>query len=192
MFTRRTFLKYTGGSVLTLYAFDRFGVPVALAQIPGCSLDPGVVPKFQTPLLIPPVMPKAGRIVMRGGKQVDYYEISVKQFAQQILPAGLPATIVWGYGALSANGNRGLLLHNPPARRPGGARHAPELRQHTAALHRTGAHGHPCARRSRRRRRERRLYRGLVPARCEQHSTGLRPCRHLVRFLRREGRGQIR
>src|SRR3990167_3779374 len=115
MFTRRTFLKYTGGSVLTLYAFDRFGVPVALAQIPGCSLDPGVVPKFQTPLLIPPVMPKAGRIVMRGGKQVDYYEISVKQFAQQILPAGLPATTVWGYGAVSSLRRQGLLLHNAPS-----------------------------------------------------------------------------
>lgn len=115
MFTRRTFLKYTGGSVLTLYAFDRFGVPVALAQIPGGSLDPGVVPKFQTPLLIPPVMPKAGRIVMRGGKQVDYYEISVKQFAQQILPAGLPATTVWGYGAVSSLRRQGLLLHNAPS-----------------------------------------------------------------------------
>jgi hypothetical protein len=29
--------------------------------------------------------------VQRGGKNVDYYEISMKQFAQQILPAGLPA-----------------------------------------------------------------------------------------------------
>ncbi|WP_332821977.1 multicopper oxidase family protein [Pseudomonas sp.] len=115
MFTRRTFLKYTGGSALTLYAFDRFGVPVALAQIPGGSLDPGVVPKFQTPLLIPPVMPKVGRIVMRGGKQVDYYEISVKQFAQQILPAGLPATTVWGYGAVSSARRQGLLLHNAPS-----------------------------------------------------------------------------
>ncbi|MFZ3206669.1 MAG: multicopper oxidase [Pseudomonas sp.] len=90
-------------------------MPVALAQIPGGSLDPGVVPKFQTPLLIPPVMPKAGRIVMRGGKQIDYYEISVKQFAQQILPAGLPATTVWGYGAVSSLSRQGLLLHNAPS-----------------------------------------------------------------------------
>lgn len=115
MFTRRTFLKYTGGTVLTLYAFDRFGVPVALAQIPGGSLDPHDIAMFQTPLLIPPVMPRASKFNRLAGKQVDYYEISVKQFAQQILPAGLPATIVWGYGALSANGNRGLLLHNAPS-----------------------------------------------------------------------------
>ncbi|WP_372867259.1 multicopper oxidase family protein [Pseudomonas sp.] len=70
---------------------------------------------FQTPLLIPPVMPRAAKFNRLAGKQVDYYEISVKQFAQQILPAGLPATNVWGYGALSANGSRGLLLHNAPS-----------------------------------------------------------------------------
>ncbi|WP_300655970.1 multicopper oxidase family protein [Pseudomonas sp.] len=70
---------------------------------------------FQTPLLIPPVMPRAAKFNRLAGKQVDYYEISVKQFAQQILPAGLPATTVWGYGALSANGSRGLLLHNAPS-----------------------------------------------------------------------------
>jgi FtsP/CotA-like multicopper oxidase with cupredoxin domain len=115
MFTRRTFLKYTGGTALTLYAFDRFGVPIALAQIPGGSLDPHDIARFQTPLLIPPVMPRAARINRMAGKQVDYYEISVRQFAQQILPAGLPATMVWGYGALSARGNRGLLLHNAPS-----------------------------------------------------------------------------
>ncbi len=115
MFTRRTFLKYTGGTVLTLYAINRFGVPVALAQIPGGSLDPHDIAMFQTPLLIPPVMPRAAKFNRLAGKQVDYYEISVKQFAQQILPAGLPATTVWGYGALSANGSRGLLLHNAPS-----------------------------------------------------------------------------
>ena len=51
-----------------------------------------------TPLLIPPVMPRAATITMPGGKPGDYYEISMKQFAQQILPAGLPATTVglWG------------------------------------------------------------------------------------------------
>lgn len=115
MFTRRTFLKYTGGTVLTLFAVNRFGVPVAIAQIPGGSLDPSVVPRFQTPLLIPPVMPKAARFTQLGGKRVDYYEIALRQLSQQILPAGLPATTVWGYGAVSAGGRRGLLLHNAPS-----------------------------------------------------------------------------
>ncbi|MWV16896.1 multicopper oxidase domain-containing protein [Pseudomonas sp. L-22-4S-12] len=115
MFTRRTFLKYTGGTVLTLFAVNRFGVPVAIAQIPGGSLDPDVVPKFQTPLLIPPVMPKAALFTQLGGKRVDYYEIALRQLSQQILPAGLPATTVWGYGAVAAGSKRGLLLHNAPS-----------------------------------------------------------------------------
>ena len=75
MITRRAFLKYTGGTVLTLFAFTRFGVRKAIAQIPGGTLNLDAVPKFVMPLLIPPVMPKAGTIVLRGGKNADYYEI---------------------------------------------------------------------------------------------------------------------
>jgi FtsP/CotA-like multicopper oxidase with cupredoxin domain len=115
MVSRRIFLKYTGGSVLTLFPVDRFGLPTALAQSPGGSLSPDAVPKFASPLLVPPVMPKAGRVVSQRGKNVDYYEISMKQFRQQILPAGLPSTTVWGYGAVSALSRRGLRLHNAPS-----------------------------------------------------------------------------
>jgi FtsP/CotA-like multicopper oxidase with cupredoxin domain len=60
-------------------------------------------------------MPQAGTIKQPGGKNVDYYEISMKQFSQQILPAGLPATTVWGYGAVTSASKRGLLLHNAPS-----------------------------------------------------------------------------
>ena len=59
-----------------------------VAQIPGGTLDPIAVPKYQTPLLIPPAMPKAGTVKLKGGKNADYYEISMRQIAQQILPAG--------------------------------------------------------------------------------------------------------
>lgn len=87
-----------------------------LAQaLPGGSLDPGIIPKYATPLLIPPAMPRAGTIKQRGGKNVDYYEISMRQFQQQILPAGLPATTVWGYGAVKSASKKGLLLHNAPS-----------------------------------------------------------------------------
>jgi spore coat protein A, manganese oxidase len=115
MITRRTFLKYTAGTTLTWYAVSKIGVLKALAQIPGGTLDPNVVPKFRRPLLIPPVMPKAGRLVQRGGKNVDYYEISMKQIRQQILPADLPETTVWAYGAVAAESKRGLLLHHAPS-----------------------------------------------------------------------------
>ena len=90
-----------------------------MAQIPGGTLDPTVVEKFVTPMLVPPVMPSAGTIVERGGKNIDYYEISMKQFQQQILPQGLPPTTVWGYGAKSAQSNRGLLVHNALAHHRG-------------------------------------------------------------------------
>jgi FtsP/CotA-like multicopper oxidase with cupredoxin domain len=90
-------------------------VPVALAQISADTLNPATIPKFQTALLIPPVMPKAAMLRQPGGKLVDYYEISMKQFSQQILPAGLPPTTVWGYGGKVAQSNRGLLIHNAPS-----------------------------------------------------------------------------
>jgi FtsP/CotA-like multicopper oxidase with cupredoxin domain len=115
--SRRSFIKYTaGGTMLTLFGFNpKVGIRQALAQIAGGTLNPTAVPKFATPLLIPPVMPKAGTIVQRGGRNIDYYEISMRQFSQQILPAGLPPTTVWGYGAVTAADKRGLLLHNAPS-----------------------------------------------------------------------------
>ncbi|HSO19982.1 MAG TPA: multicopper oxidase domain-containing protein, partial [Desulfosarcina sp.] len=68
-----------------------------------------------TPMLIPPVMPTAGTVKNKMGKNADYYEISMKQFPQQILPAGMPATTVWGYGAVTSDSKRGLLVHNAPS-----------------------------------------------------------------------------
>ncbi len=100
MITRRDFLKtgaVAGGSLLLL---GGRGVPRVLAQVPGGSLDPTTIPKYGTPLVIPPVMPKDA--TMAGG--VDYYEIAVRQFRQQILPTGMPSTTVWGYGSIANPG----------------------------------------------------------------------------------------
>ncbi len=116
MISRRTFLKYTGATTLTLFATGVGGLRRAIAEaLPGGTLDPLGITKFATPLLIPPVMPRAGTIRQKNGKNADYYEISVRQFRQQILPAGWPATTVWGYGAVAAADKRGLLLHNAPS-----------------------------------------------------------------------------
>jgi len=116
MVSRRTFLKYTGGTALTLFAYGKLsGLRRAIAQIPGGTLDPRSVKKYATPMLIPPVMPRAGTVVLPGGRPADYYEISMKQFAQQILPTPLPMTTVWGYGAVSSDSRQGLLLHNAPS-----------------------------------------------------------------------------
>ena len=115
MLTRRNFIRLTGASTVSLFFTDRLGVTRQLfARIPN-TMDPALVPKFATPMLIPPVMPRAGTITLTGGKNADYYEISMKQFAQQILPEGLPSTTVWGYGAVASDSRRGLLVHNAPS-----------------------------------------------------------------------------
>jgi len=117
MVNRRDFLKIgaTVGGGLFFTAMIDGKLRRVFAQIPGGTLDPNAVPKYATPLLIPPVMPRAGTIMQMGGKPVDYYEISMRQFQQQILPAGLPATTVWGYGAVSSASKKGLLIHNAPS-----------------------------------------------------------------------------
>src|SRR5262249_6533302 len=54
--------------------------------------------KYVQPLVIPPAMPRT-RTIDQG--TIDYYEIGVRQFPQQILPPPLPRTTVWGYGAMN-------------------------------------------------------------------------------------------
>jgi FtsP/CotA-like multicopper oxidase with cupredoxin domain len=66
-----------------------------------CILDPVTIPKYEIPLVIPPVMNNTGT--------ADTYDIAVREFKQQILPGGIwdtvngtsygyPATKVWSYG----------------------------------------------------------------------------------------------
>ena len=43
-------------------------------------------------------MPRTPTSALRG-EELDYYEIAVRQFVQQILPPSLPATTVWSYGS---------------------------------------------------------------------------------------------
>lgn len=115
MTSRRTFLKYTASGLLTLFGFDRLsGVSKAIAAMPGGSLRPEHVEKFRTPLFIPPAMPAAGKKVIENGRRADYYEISVKQFSQQILPRGFPPTTVWGYGPAFRGGKRHSFAHHAP------------------------------------------------------------------------------
>jgi spore coat protein A, manganese oxidase len=117
MFSRRTFIKAAGGAGLgfVLYTYLPGGAKVALAQVPGGTLDPSRVSKYRTQLLIPPVMPRAARIPLPGGKPADYYEISMRQIRQQILPEGLPETTVWGYGAVTTQRRKGLRVHHAPS-----------------------------------------------------------------------------
>jgi len=117
-FSRRTFITWVAGTGTGFYLFGRLpgaSAPIAFAQVSDGTLDPGTIPKFAAPMLIPPVMPRAAVLTRRGGKPFDYYEISMRQFAQQILPRGFNPTVVWGYGGRAAQSNRGLLVHNAPS-----------------------------------------------------------------------------
>jgi len=78
-----------------------FAVPGA--RLPAQTLDPASIEKYATPLVIPPAMPRTD-VLKKGGKNTDYYEIAVRQFRQQILPAGMPATTVWSYGSVNHPG----------------------------------------------------------------------------------------
>ena len=70
-----------------------------LVQRARATLNPTSLPKFVTPMVIPPAMPRTSTFPAEGGQSGDYYEIAVRQFAQQILPAGWPTTTVWSYGS---------------------------------------------------------------------------------------------
>ena len=58
-YSRRQFIKMTAGGVAGLYVGSRLGgfTPVARAALPGGDLDLGILPKYVTPMLIPPAMP---------------------------------------------------------------------------------------------------------------------------------------
>lgn len=113
--TRREFLKLTllaGIGVLApagispRVAAGTFHPPAitpAVAVAMG-ALDAAQIPKYTQPLVIPPVMPRTAVFKRRAGKQGDYYEIAVRQFQQQVLPAPLPPTTVWGYGSANHPG----------------------------------------------------------------------------------------
>ena len=105
MINRREFLKISlaTGAGLVLSNQARFIRRAMAFSQP--SLPPQVIPKYTTPLVIPPAMPRTSKLTVRGGKNIDYYEIAVRQFQQQVLPAGLPPTTVWSYGSANHPGS---------------------------------------------------------------------------------------
>jgi len=105
--TRREFLKIAALGGFGLFIPFKIDLnqlsPKALAAITP-TLDLATIPQFVTPLVIPPAMPRTRKIKQKGGKNIDYYEIAVRQFDQQILPGGYPKTRVWSYGSVNHPG----------------------------------------------------------------------------------------
>jgi FtsP/CotA-like multicopper oxidase with cupredoxin domain len=97
--SRRQLLQISGAAGLVVMGPLRLSGTVGAQAPPRGLLDPLSVRKYVAPLVVPPQMP----LTSRG--RVDYYEIAVRQFRQQVLPAGMPATTVWGYGSVHHPGS---------------------------------------------------------------------------------------
>ncbi|RAO49249.1 Bilirubin oxidase [Micromonospora saelicesensis] len=101
MVTRRRLLAAgaAGGAAVLVPAGGRASGRALAAAAP---LDAGELPKYVTPLRIPPAMPAVAT-----GPERDEYVIAVRQFRQQILPPSWPRTTVWGYGSTAHPGSFG-------------------------------------------------------------------------------------
>ena len=240
MITRRTFLKYTGGTALTLFAFNKFGVPKAIAQISWWNTRPNVI--LEVPdAAADPARDANGRKDRPAGRQerrllrdLDEAVLSSRSCPLVCRPRLSGAMVPW-----RPTSKRGLLLHNAPsltieakwntpvrvkwindlmdangnflphllpvdptlhwANPPGGTTgrdtriHEPlaSFTDRPGPLHRSGADRHARPRRGWRRRRERRLRRGLVSACGEQYPGWLCHRRHLVQFLQGQGCSEV-
>jgi spore coat protein A len=102
--TRRRFLQYGAVAGAGMVVPWRLGQSaLAGVSVAPALLDPKTVPMYVRPLVVPPVMPRTSQIPQPGSEAVDYYEIAVRQFDQQILPVG-KATTVWSYGSVNHPG----------------------------------------------------------------------------------------
>ena len=107
--SRRRFVQSGAALGAGLFVSRLHGAPAWAQESAGGILDSRAIPKYEAPLVIPPAMPQSARPpAVRG---IDYYEIAVRQFRQQVLPAklGLGPTTVWSYGSADHAGS----LHYP-------------------------------------------------------------------------------
>ncbi|HEX6247264.1 MAG TPA: multicopper oxidase domain-containing protein [Nocardioidaceae bacterium] len=98
--SRRSFLRAGALAGGALFVPWRGAAHAGVPTLRPPSLDPRVLPKYVTPLVVPPAMPTSGP--QAGG--IDSYRIGVRQFRQRILPGGYPATTVWSYGSETTRG----------------------------------------------------------------------------------------
>ena len=101
--SRRTVLAGGAAGAATLFVESGGAVHALPARGPQI-LEPSRIPKYRSPLLVPPAMPPTSV------GAVDRYVIGVRRLRQQVLPAGMPTTTVFAYGSESVGGT-----HNSPA-----------------------------------------------------------------------------
>jgi FtsP/CotA-like multicopper oxidase with cupredoxin domain len=104
--TRRRLLQYGAGTGAGLMMWRLGGARAWAQQGPGGVLDARAIPKYVTGLVIPPAMPLSASPPPLKRAGIDYYELAVRQFEQQILPTsmGIGTTTVWSYGSTDRPG----------------------------------------------------------------------------------------
>ncbi len=90
-FSRRDFVKINAlaGAGLLVPSLAKANHEKTIKYLP--KLSGATIPKYVQPLIVPGAMPEAAP---------NYYELAIRQFYQQILPPGYPATRVAGFGAI--------------------------------------------------------------------------------------------
>jgi len=115
MVTRRKFLKLAGLAGAGLFIIPAYKQVLADSLLKRTTenllirrgvfnlptQNPHDIPKYVNPLVIPPAMARTPNIRNRIPLGIDYYEIAVRQFQQQVLPPGMPITTVWSYGSVN-------------------------------------------------------------------------------------------
>src|ERR1044071_2446733 len=106
MQSRRRFIKAVGvAGAAAFLPWRRSHGELSAEALPGGTLAPALITKYVTARPVPAAMPRTGKIRQRKDRAIDYYEIGVRQFRQQILPPGMPMTTVWGYGSVNDQGS---------------------------------------------------------------------------------------
>jgi spore coat protein A len=116
MKTRREFVRISALSAAGIGALTAGGFMLpwkrtSTRALAADTLDPTTIPKYVGQLNIPAAMPRTS-----GGAMLDYYEIAVRQFRQQVLPAGFPTTTLWGYGSVNHSSSFGYPARTIEAR----------------------------------------------------------------------------
>jgi spore coat protein A len=116
--TRRILRIFAVSLVLLAMMLPLIQMPAAALPASQTPMDPTTIPKYVNQLNGPPPVFKATKIWDPvTSKWTDSYTILASEFTQQILPAPLPKTKVWGYGGLSKDAltgaNLGFIRNSP-------------------------------------------------------------------------------
>ncbi len=117
----RKHLNVAAGALVVLALLMVSALPIGAVPPPAPGLlDPTTIPKYVNQLTAPPPVWVPTVVVDPDGTVVHEYEITATTNLQQVLPAPMPMTPVWGYGgaakdSLTGNPIPGFFVNSPGA-----------------------------------------------------------------------------